>query len=132
MKQYNSKSKIESNPLPLVSIEELLAEWQKRLSLQDWELIASFKRAYEMPDKLGSIEFSHTKLRGEIKIMDPLDYCSEQEFNKGYDIEFILVHELLHIHTAFTPKPTEGWEECMEERAINSIAKALVNAKRGV
>jgi hypothetical protein len=122
-----------SNPevvKPVTTIEELLAEWQKRLKLQDWEIKISFKREYDMDEKLGSISWSHNKKQASLDLLDPIDY-PPTSFDE-YDTEAVIVHELLHLHTAFTARPTEGWEEVMEERAINAISKALVNAKRGL
>lgn len=47
-----------------------------------------------------------------------------------YDMELILVHELLHLHFAVV-QPDDGTEEEIQvEQSIELIAKALVQIKR--
>ena len=110
----------------MVNLAKLASKWQKILRLQDWEVTIDFYRAREFTnaDALGECTFNINSREGFIKILDPIDYEGE------YDLEWIVVHELLHLHFA-------GWTaknnyECpvSGEQAIDSIAQALTRLNK--
>lgn len=116
-------------PIGQETLDELLAEWQGTLRLQDWDVEAAFRRAYDLTrvDVAGECRWVLSNKTAVIRILDPCDF--DPDICRPQDVERTLVHELLHLHFApFTPIGQETYEH---EQAIEAIAKALVAAKRG-
>ena len=105
----------------MVNLAKLASKWQKILRLQDWEVTIDFYRAREFSnsDALGECTFNVNSREGFIKILHPTDYDGE------YNLEWIVVHELLHLH--FADWTAKNNYECpvSGEQAIDSIAQAL-------
>ncbi len=84
-----------------------------------------------LEDASGVCKWTQSLALAEIELIDPIDFHKRAQ---PYDMEVVLVHELLHLH--FAPidncKPTDDLEEIMLERAIEHIAKALIETKRKV
>lgn len=114
-------------------LESLTKEWQKRLRLQDWDVKVGFKRHYDMNDPANEAEMqmNSSLKRARVRLSNPADYCNEFW---PYDVEGALVHELLHIHFESMEHgiPKDDPRDIAKEQAIDLIALALVNAKRGV
>lgn len=120
-------------------LESLCKKWQEKLGLQEWDVKVLIKRQPIMGEEVkGSCWYNLHSKRAVIKILDPIDYQIipyNQRLWKQ-DMEFILVHELLHIH--FAPfgliKPLEEYKvslDCIaQEQAINAISKTLVDLDR--
>jgi hypothetical protein len=112
-----------------LELQELCAEWQKRLGLSYWKITANFARHYEFDD---DSEAKATYIMGQekaiIKVMSPNDYNSLYP----QDIEESLVHELIHI--LYAPLAPDGGfsgiQQTFEEQFINRTASALVTLKR--
>ena len=108
------------------ALENLLAEWQKILRLQDWEVKIRFVRGHEIDDYQARIIHHDNHKQATVKLRDPIDWTSK-DFPE--DSELDLVHELIHLHTAtFERKESEG--SMGAEQAIELIARALVGLKR--
>ena len=109
-------------------IENLLAEWQKILRLQDWDVKVLFVRGHEIDDCQARIIHYDNHKQALLKLRDPIDWTAK-DFPE--DSELDLVHELLHLHMApfVNTKPDKLEETCIE-RAIELIAGALVGLKR--
>jgi hypothetical protein len=108
------------------NLSKLSAKWQKILRLQDWEVDINFYRSRDFAnsDAVGECTFNINARDAVIKILDPIDYDGE------YDLEWIVVHELLHLHFA-------GWTaannyECpiSAEQGIDAIAQALTKLEK--
>ena len=110
----------------MVNLAKLASKWQKILRLQDWEVTIDFYRARDFTnaDALGECTFNINSREGFIKILDPIDYEGE------YDLEWIVVHELLHLH--FADWTAKNNYECpvSGEQAIDSIAQALTRLNK--
>jgi hypothetical protein len=111
-----------------------LAFWQKALRLQDWHVTVEIKRSRDMGGEYtrgGEVFIKDSRKAARINLLDPVDYspsCWEPQ-----DMEYFLVHELLHLHTSCI-RQTDGESEdnTQEEQAVDSIASALVSLHRGI
>lgn len=109
---------------------DLCREWQKILKLEHWEIALHVSRArdFAVEGRCGECSWVLSTALATMRIIDPVDY-PESPFKQ--DMELILVHELLHLHMCpFDLTKQDSLEETMMERAIDHIAKALVNLKR--
>ena len=110
----------------MVNLSKVASRWQKILRLQDWEVDIDFYRARDFTnaDALGECTFNINSREGFIKILNPIDYEGE------YDLEWIVVHELLHLH--FADWTAKNNYECpvSGEQAIDSIAQALTRLNK--
>lgn len=117
-------------------LDVLLVEWTRRLRLQDWKIVAKVTPSNDMDN--GGIEgscscFAPTK-EAVVRVSDELGKPVGGHIRRAWpsDPEEVLVHELLHIHIdGFMPKSEDKAEYAAAEVAINMIASALVDTKRG-
>ena len=89
-------------------LEKLCKEWQDKLHLQNWDIIVKIcrKTEFELSDVTGENCWDLRVCKSYIRILDPIDYLKT---SWPYDMEVVLVHELLHLHfMSFEPK--EGLE----------------------
>ena len=105
----------------MVNLERMAAKWQKLLRLQDWEVNIDYYRAREFAnaDALGECSFNLNSREGFIKILHPTDY------EGTYDVEWVVVHELLHLHFADWTNKTGDACPVSGEQAIDAIAQTL-------
>jgi hypothetical protein len=112
--------------------EALLAEWQRTLRLQDWDVVVRIVRGNGLELRQGLDGHCNWTLPNKtafIRISDPVDYDPAIVF--PYDMEEILVHELVHLHFAPIAKFDEGSaEDTALEQAVEMLSQALVTAKR--
>jgi hypothetical protein len=108
-------------------LQEKLSYWQKRLRLQDWLIDARIVRQMDMmgQDCQGECNYNLLKKMAVINVLDHCDYQPNEIFPQ--DMEWCLVHELLHLH--FAPLHIENENEA-EEQAIDLISQALVGTLR--
>ncbi len=97
-------------------------EWQKRLRLQDWEVVAQIVRAHDMTieDAQGEVVHFVKKKKAVISLRDQID------FPPGVlerDMEIDLVHELLHLY--FIPVHTDE-NDLFIEQAVECLAHSFV------
>ncbi len=111
-------------------LEERLAYWQEKLRLRDWIITASIKRMsqFSQPDRAGEVFSSYDGKEAAIKLLDPEDHSYGDGF-APYDMEHVLVHELLHLHTGAIKAEDEY--SLAEEQAIESIVSGLIALERG-
>jgi hypothetical protein len=108
------------------------AFWQRRLLLQDWEIIYKISRKADFTNKesMAEVVYKQNKKQAVIKVVDPADY----DFGEDYpqDHEKSLVHELVHLHLASFDSATEKCRlaERDLEIAVDSLARALVRTLR--
>lgn len=115
--------------------EEFLSErldlWKQRLKLEDWRI------ALEMvgPDDLrsgtlGNIRWDFDDGTGKtatIRVLNVTAYGSPLDETLD-DMEFTVVHELLHL--AFAKLPRSDASRSDEEHAVNQVTEALLHLER--
>jgi hypothetical protein len=109
----------------------LCREWQGVLRLMDWAVRARVVRASDMSEgHEGSCWYTQAKKQASIKLMDPVDWPPDAVFEQ--DMEWTLVHELLHLHFApfMSDKGPDDPEHIAMEQAIDLIASGYVRLKR--
>ncbi len=118
-----------TEPLSQENLESLLAEWQKILRLQDWQIKVSFARGHEIEGHQGRITIYLNFKQALIKLRNPIDWTDE-DFPD--DTEVDLVHELIHLHinTFDTTKPGT-LERVALEQVDELLARALVGLNGG-
>lgn len=112
-------------------LKRLLARWQRRLRLQDWDLDIQFARPGELDteDASAEVHWQLKKRMATIKICAP--ECFPRNRSRGQDIEYSIVHELLHLTMIGFANHKEGSvEDTLQEQCIDQIARALVEAYR--
>lgn len=117
------------------AIHTLLAEWQRRLRVQDWRLELKIVRLVDFGDTttLGLCEAWNAKKSAIIKILDPQDHQETGKLDES--LEVVIVHELLHLvfpHNGLRiPVNLKDARYCAYEQGIDITARALVDAKYG-
>lgn len=111
---------------------ERLSMWQKRLNLQDWNISLLVVRSTELkPKTLGNIHWDTDKKTAVIRVLDPADY--KLPFSEMLqDIEFTVVHELIHLELSpvLSPLQRNDANRREEEHAVNHMAEALLKLDR--
>lgn len=109
-------------------INEKLRIWQQRLKLENWKISVTTTRLTELkPKTLGNIHWDADKKTALIRVLSPSDYqfsCSDAL----KDIEFTIVHELIHLELSSLPHSDASRRE--EEHAVNQITQALLELDR--
>src|SRR5690606_21888239 len=76
----------------------------------------------------GECEWNLHKKMASVRILDPIDY--PDDLMTDHDMEWTLVHELLHLHFAPIGRDSDENQEILIEQAIDSIAWVIVNLTR--
>jgi len=114
--------------------QEKLSQWQKRLNLQDWNITIQVARASELkPKTLGNIHWNLDKKTAIIRVLDPADYHLPTFQAMLEDVEFTVVHELIHLDLApvLTDLQRSDANRREEEHAVNHLTDALLKLDRG-
>lgn len=111
-------------------LQQACEYWQKKLRLQDWIVKASIRREKELKNRevAGECEWNLHKKMASVRILDPIDY--PDDLMRDHDMEWTLVHELLHLHFAPIGRDSDENQEILIEQAIDSIAWGIVNLSR--
>jgi hypothetical protein len=136
--EHDKMNKTQNRTMTLEELKESGAYWQELLSLRDWQVDYRIVRgehlfnkkihaAMQGPNNAQCFIAEQQKL-AIVKILDPVDW--NDDFREQ-DMEYDLVHELIHIHTnpcepSEDNKPLHDRMEC----AINMLARALVRQRR--
>jgi hypothetical protein len=110
-----------------------LSVWQKRLNLQGWDISVVVSRADAFkPKTIGHIRWDREKKTAVISVLDPADYAMALA-PMLQDIEFTVVHELIHLEMAPVLSDLHRTEanRMEEEHAVNQMAEALLKLDRG-
>jgi len=109
-------------------VNEKLGVWQQRLNLQQWRItIVMTRREGLKPKTLGGIHWDKSKKSAVVAVLDPSEYqVAYRDMLK--DMEFTIVHELVHLELASLPKSEAS--RSTEEHAVNQIAEALLALDR--
>ena len=104
-------------------LEKQLKTWQKRLSLEDWNLsVQVVRKAALDKDTWGNAEWDSDSKTGVISVLDPQDYNLRGTDLKR-DMECTIVHELVHIQVS----PLDSAKPEAQEDVVNRIMSALLN-----
>jgi len=112
---------------------ERLAVWQQRLNLQEWTISIVIARATDLkPKTLGNIRWDLPKKTAVIRVLDPADYHLPYQ-DMLQDMEFTVVHELIHLELAPVLSDLQRSEANRreEEHSVNHVADALLKLDRG-
>jgi hypothetical protein len=110
-------------------VDTWLRNWQKRLSLDDWEIRAQIVRASELkPDTLGNLKWNSATKTATVRVLNPLDYDLPAP-EIPTDIEYTVVHELIHLQLAALPR--DPGNRSIEEKVVNRISEALFSLDKG-
>jgi len=107
--------------------------WQHRLNLDDWNISVAVVRASDLkPRTLGNIHWDTGSKSAVIRVLDPVDYTLKGQAMLR-DVEFTVVHELIHLELAPVLSPLERTDANRrdEEHAVNHMADALLKLDRG-
>lgn len=111
---------------------ERLSVWQQRLNLQDWNISVVVSRTSDLkPRTLGNIHWDADKKTAIIRVLDPAEY--KMAFDDVLkDIEFTVVHELIHLELSpvLSPLQRNDANRREEEHAVNHMAEALLKLDR--
>ncbi len=109
-------------------LNKLLVEWQKRLKLGDWNIRLIKCRANKMTENcLGEVNYELSNLTAVIHLLDEIDYPSELF---SYDMEQVLVHELLHlVFATVTPDDVGSLKHTLFEQSIEKMANVFIEFK---
>jgi hypothetical protein len=109
-------------------VAEKVAVWQKRLHLEEWTISVVMARRTDMKQgTMGKIRWDKGKKTATLWALDAADYTlSQDEMLK--DLEFTVVHELIHLELASLPKSEASRRS--EEFAVNQLTEALLSLAR--
>lgn len=110
-------------------VEAWVEEWKPVLRLQDWQIRIEIHGAEAMPEILGANRAIAQKRQAVIKLLDPDEYVSSGMV-WPYDIEEVLVHELLHCYTHQIEDSQDIENTMMLEQMVDGLAWTLVAMKR--
>lgn len=110
----------------------LLAKWKKRLGLDNW--VISFYPECKpndmcLEDVAGCCEWSTLHKTATIQVLSEQYYTYPNNMIP-YDVERIIVHELLHIKFAFLYETEDELRQNLTHQLIEEMARALVDSDR--
>jgi hypothetical protein len=105
-------------------VAHALSTWQERLDLKDWKVQADLVRPSSLePKTLGNIHWDLNTKEATICVLSAYDYTLPTPEMLD-DMEFTVVHELIHLHLAALPHTDAS--RMPEEHAVNEIARSLL------
>jgi hypothetical protein len=109
-------------------VHQKLAVWQQRLHLEDWRISIVMARRNEMrPQTRGKIRWDKSKKSAVISVLDASCYGMALPEMLA-DMEFTIVHELIHLALASLPRSEASRRS--EEEAVNRLTEALLGLDR--
>lgn len=107
-------------------LQDKLVYWLEKLRLQDWIVTARIARYHELePNRAGECSSILSNKEAVISILSADDYAEDWGV---VDMEWTLVHELLHLH--FESMAVAAEKEIAVEQAIESITYGLIALER--
>jgi hypothetical protein len=105
-------------------VAQKLQIWQERLDLKDWDIKVQIVRKDKLePKTLGNVNWDMDVKAATISVLSPYDYTLQHKEMLA-DMEFTVVHELVHLHLASLPRSDASRR--VEEHAVNELASALI------
>ena len=109
-------------------VAQKLQIWQDRLNLKDWDIKIQMVRTDQLePKTLGNINWDSDVKAAKISVLSSYDYKLPYHEMLN-DMEFTVVHELVHLHLASLPRSDASRR--IEEHAVNELAAALLRLAR--
>lgn len=106
-----------------------LGIWQKRLRLSDWRIDIRLVHPNELkPKTVGNIHWDTPAKTALIRVLSPSDYKLPGFDDVLRDMEFTVVHELIHLQLSSLPRSDAS--RGAEERAVNQITEAFLDLDR--
>lgn len=96
--------------------------WQELLGLSHWMIDVKTVRGVEIGDNCGQNDYSQADETSLIRIKAPEDYHGYFE----YDMEAVLVHELLHLLL----DAVNNSKDVSYEQVLSRLSRVLVKLKR--
>ncbi len=115
--------------LTLDELKVLCDEWKVILGLENWDIRVDICKQYDIPpDSTGTCNAVSAMRTATIKLLDPIDWnCGPFEYN----MEIVLVHELLHCSFDIIKQSLkESTARIVFEQNIELLANSLVGLKR--
>jgi hypothetical protein len=105
-------------------VRQKLQIWQERLDLTDWKIDIDLVRSGSLePKTLGNVHWDTDAKQATVAVQSSYDY--KLPFPEALDdMEFTVVHELVHLHLASLPRSEASRR--VEEHAVNELARALL------
>jgi hypothetical protein len=105
-------------------VHQALQTWQQRLDLNDWKIQVHLVRPTALePQTLGNVHWDLDSKQADISVLSAYDYTLPTPAMLD-DMEFTVVHELVHLHLASLPRSSAS--RSTEEHAVNELAGALL------
>lgn len=110
-------------------VQRLLEWWQPVLRLQDFDFEVCIKREHEFSGagRAGECHQNPRTQHVRIYLLNPVDWYDADW--KPYDMEFVLVHEMLHVRLRHFELAT-GAQYDEQELSIDVLAHAVVSFSR--
>lgn len=110
-------------------LDGYLRKWQPILRLADWEIKAKFASKDHLEEDEGECVHTLTRKAAVVRVLRPKDFAGEPVWT--YDGEYLLVHELIHLHFAPFQEEVRGTpRDVAQEQAIDAMARAFVELDR--
>lgn len=122
----------------LKKLEAWLLYWTDVLRLNQWEItikVSSQKEIAKIIDDFQNMANMHepNTLTSVIYVLPEEEIMDDPLLGENADIEQMLVHELVHLHFAFTRSPQDDRRSLMaEEQPVQCLSRALLDLKRGL
>jgi hypothetical protein len=94
----------------------------------DWKSPSSISSSDLKPKTLGNIRWDADTKRATIRVLAPAEYDKKQCGEMLDDMEFTIVHELIHLELSSLPRSEASRR--VEEHAVNRLADALLKLDR--
>jgi hypothetical protein len=109
-------------------LDAKVVRWRQRLGLEDWRISVVMAHRADLPPKtMGGIRWDKPAKSAVIWVLDPSEY--RLPFREMLDdMELTIVHEMVHLDLASLPRGQAS--RGSEERAVNSIARAMLDLDR--
>ena len=104
--------------------------WASFLGISDWIIDIWVVRGFRVPDHYAEVTWEIAKRRATVSLMDPDDLPPG---NDPYDMEQVLVHELLHVVLAVWDEGTKDEKinrDVAIEQPIERLSQSLVGMRR--
>lgn len=108
------------------TVDDLCQKWQALLRLRDWDIHVELfsAREFEECDRQGEVVYDISTGQAIIHLLD-VDARLDTPF--PYDLEKVLVHELLHLHFAiFEPEQEDRLRHDLWERTVERMARTML------
>jgi hypothetical protein len=121
-------SPADRSPLAQQYLAKRIDLWQQRLQLQDWKIsVIPSHRSELRAGTVGNIHWDADSKTARIRILDASEYRT-QFYATLQDMEFTMVHELIHLELASLPRTDASRRD--EEAAVDRMAGALLRLDR--